>query len=92
MIDYEYATMTGNTLVREYIVDDTAVPNVYIGAVAFAPSSRDRIYAVGYGEIVADMNDKKAKVDIIPNKSTYSNREEVQIDMNFMDRSGKPLQ
>jgi uncharacterized protein YfaS (alpha-2-macroglobulin family) len=94
VIDYEYATLTGNTLVRDYLVDDTAVPNVYIGAVAFAPTSYSggRMYAVGYGEIVTDLNDKKWKIDILPNKQTYSNREVAQVDMNFTDRSGKPLE
>ena len=46
--------MTGKTLIREYTVDESFFPNVYIGAVAFPDDSAfgKRNYAVGYGEIV----------------------------------------
>jgi uncharacterized protein YfaS (alpha-2-macroglobulin family) len=94
VIDYEYTSLSGNTLVREYLVDDTAVPNVYIGAVAFAPASYSggRMYAVWYGELVADLNDKKGNIEILPNKTTYSNKEEVQLDLQMSDKAGKPLE
>lgn len=94
MIDHEYVAVEGNTLLREYTIDDTMVPNIYIGAVAFAPGAPygSRSYAVGYGEIVTDLSDKKAKIQITPNKDQYINREQVNVDLAFTDRFGNPLQ
>ncbi len=85
--------MTGNTLLREYIIDDTFYPNVYIGVVAFAPqyTSGNRNYAVGYGEIITDLADKKASLTITPDKTTYKNRETVNLSLHLTDRSNTPL-
>ena len=69
-------------------------PNAYIGVVAFAPNalSGSRSYAVGYGEIVVDIADKKSLLTITPDKTTYKNRENVNLDLTLTDRSGNPLQ
>jgi uncharacterized protein YfaS (alpha-2-macroglobulin family) len=94
VMDHEYIKMTGNTLVREYTVDDSFVPNLYIGAVAFPPGYQagKRNYAVGYGEIVIDLSDKKANLTLTPDKSKYKNRDTVNLDMTLTDRGGNPLQ
>lgn len=94
MIDHEYIQMTGNTLIREYTIDDSDIPNVYIGAAAFAPGATygNRSYAVGYGEIVTDLSDKKAKLQVTPNKEQYINREQVNVGLSLTDRFGNPLQ
>lgn len=94
MIDYEYTPIQGNSVVREYTVDDTSMPNVYIGVVAFPGNSSHgtRSYAVGYGEIVTDMTDKKAKIQVTTNKDQYINREQVNVDLALTDKFGNPLQ
>ena len=94
MIAREYFTLTGNTFTREYKVDDTLLPNAYIGVVALAPmnSGSTRSYAVGYGEILADATQKEAILTLTPDKLAYKNRESVTLDMTFSDRSGNPLQ
>ena len=95
VIDREYTYLTGNTLIREYAIDDTIRPNAYIGVVALHPGQKDqkaRTYAVGYGEIVTDIADKKGILTITPDKTTYKNREDVTVDVILTDRSGNPLQ
>lgn len=91
---HEYFTLSGNTFTREYKVDDTMIPNAYIGVTALNPSSPDskRSYAVGYGEIVSDYAEKKGNLTLNPDKETYKNRETVNLDMTLTDRSGNPLQ
>lgn len=94
VIDYEYTPIQGNSVVREYTVDDTSMPNVYIGVVAFPGNSSHgmRSYAVGYWEIVTDMTDKKAKIQVTTNKDQYINREQVNVDLALTDKFGNPLQ
>lgn len=94
VIDHEYIPMTGNTYVREYTIDESSVPNVYIWVVAFPPSALygERSYAVGYGEIVTDLSDKKARLQVTPNKEQYMNREQVTADVILTDRFWNPLQ
>jgi len=94
VIDHEYVASSGSTLIREYTVDDTMVPNLYIWVVAFPPSNKplQKNYSVGYGEIVTDMADKKASLSITPSKDTYTNRETANIWITLTDRSGKPLE
>lgn len=70
-------------------------PNAYIGVVALHPGSvgsKNRTYAVGYGEIVTDIADKKGILTIATDKDTYKNRENVSLDVTLTDRSGNPLE
>lgn len=70
------------------------MPNSYIGVVAIKPGVQKkdgRSYAVGYGEIVTDIADKKSILTIIPDKTTYKNRETANVDFTLTDRSGNPL-
>ena len=63
--------------------------------VALHPSgtlSKSRTYAVGYGEIITDIADKKALLTLSTDKSTYKNRETVTTDITLTDRSGNPLE
>ncbi|MFZ2255942.1 MAG: hypothetical protein WAW59_02040 [Patescibacteria group bacterium] len=75
------------------MVDDSFYPNVYIGAVAFASGYTHgaRNYAVGYGEIVTDLSDKKANITVIPDKKIYKNRETVNLSLKLTDRQGVGL-
>jgi alpha-2-macroglobulin len=95
VIDREYTYLSGNTLTREYTIDDTMIPNAYIGVVALRPTVKDeksRTYAVWYGEIVTDIADKKALLTLTPDKTTYKNRETVSVDLILTDRSWNPLE
>jgi uncharacterized protein YfaS (alpha-2-macroglobulin family) len=79
---------------REYTIDDTMMPNMYIGVVALHKKDANpsaRTYAVGYGEIVTDITDKKAILSITPDKATYKNRDTVSVDLTLTDKSGNPL-
>ena len=80
--------MTGNTIVREYPIDDSYYPNVYIGAIAYASGYTHgaRNYAVGYGEIVMDISDKKANLTVTSDKETYKNREKVNLSLKMTDK------
>lgn len=95
VISHEYTYLSGNTLTREFLVDDTMVPNAYIGVVALRPSSTGstyRTYAVWYTEVVVDISDKKSILTLSPDKTTYKNRENVSLDMTLTDKSGNPLE
>ena len=47
VIDHEYITFTGSTYSREYKIDESFYPNVYIGAIAFPKNGTSaRSYAV----------------------------------------------
>jgi uncharacterized protein YfaS (alpha-2-macroglobulin family) len=95
VIDREYTYLSGNTLTREYTIDDSMIPNAYIGVVALHPESKNsksRTYAVWYGEIITDIADKKSIITITPDKETYKNRENISIDLTLTDRSGNPLE
>ena len=50
-----------------------------------------RGYAVGYGEIVTDISEKKSILTITPDKPTYKNRETANMDLTLTDNSGNPL-
>lgn len=91
VLDYEYIRLDGNTYTREYKIDESFYPNVYIGAVAFPKDGANTpLYAVGYGEIVMDLTDKKANLIITPNADTYKNRDTVQLDISLSDFRGQP--
>ncbi len=94
VIDHEYIAMSGNTLTREYKIDGSYYPNVYIGAVAYASgyTPGDRNYAVWYGEIIMDLSDKKWDIAITPDKETYKNGDTVKLQLQMSDKNGKPLQ
>ncbi len=71
------------------------MPNAYIGVVALHPgtgSDNARSYAVGYGEIVTNIADKKSHLTIDTDKKIYKNRETVKLDLTLTDKSGNPLQ
>jgi alpha-2-macroglobulin len=93
VIDRETLFLTGNTLVREYVIDGTFLPNAYIGVVALDPRKEalGKWYAVWYGEIVTDIADQKWLITLVPDKPRYKNRETVSLDLTFTDRSGSPL-
>jgi alpha-2-macroglobulin len=93
--DREYTYLSGNTLTREYSVDDTMLPNAYIWVVALKPGSPKvggRSYAFGYAEIVTDIADKKSIITIKPEKEIYKNREIANIDLTLTDRAWAPLE
>ena len=60
ILDHEYIAFSGSSYTREYTVDESFYPNVYLGVVAFPKDkTSDRSYGVGYSEIVMDITDKK---------------------------------
>jgi hypothetical protein len=60
ILDHEYIAFSGSSYMREYTVDESFYPNVYLGVVAFPKDkTSDRSYGVGYSEIVMDITDKK---------------------------------
>ncbi len=91
VLEHEYITYTGSNYTRDYVIDDSFYPNVYIGVVAFPrwSTGSDRGYAVWYGEIIMDLSDKKWKLNIAPNKEIYKNRDTVNMDLLLTDTTGK---
>jgi uncharacterized protein YfaS (alpha-2-macroglobulin family) len=94
VLESEYVQIQGNTMIKEYKIDDTSVPNMYIGAVALSSTvgTWSRSYAVGYSEIVTDLADKKAKLTVDTNKTVYMNGENVDVALTLSDKNGNPLE
>jgi len=93
VIESEYIKLEGTTYLKEYTVDDTFVPNVYIGAVAYPDEkdARQKRYSVGYSEIVTDMKDKKLNINITTDKAQYKNRDTVKLDLVMNSLEGTTL-
>ncbi|NRH21094.1 hypothetical protein HOO68_03555 [Candidatus Gracilibacteria bacterium] len=91
IIDHEYVTFSGSTYARDYQINDSFYPNVYIGAIAFPKDgSSEKGYAVGYSEIIMDMTEKKGTLDIKTDKETYKNRETVTVDITLGNKNNSP--
>ncbi len=93
VIDSEYVKIQGTTYIKEYTIDDTFVPNVYIGAVAYPSdtSLQKKRYSVGYSEIITDMKDKKLSVQINTDQPTYKNRDTVKLNLALSSLEGTTL-
>lgn len=91
VIDHEYVAFSGSTYSRDYQINDSFYPNVYIGAIAFPKDgTSDKWYAVGYSEIIMDMTEKKWTLDIKTDKETYKNRETVTLDLTLTNKNNTP--
>jgi uncharacterized protein YfaS (alpha-2-macroglobulin family) len=102
VVSRELINLTGNTLIKEYTVDDSFLPNAYISVIAFKPAGDTGIqpeYKVGYTEIVVDKTDKKLFLEVQTNQpsatttgtAAYSPRDTVTLDLTSKDRNGKPV-
>jgi hypothetical protein len=90
VIDHEYIAYSGSTYTRDYPIDESFYPNVYIGAIAFpAGGIGDKGYAVGYSEIIMDLTSKKWALNIKTDKETYKNRDTVSVDITLSDKNTK---
>ncbi|MDD3646175.1 MAG: MG2 domain-containing protein [Candidatus Gracilibacteria bacterium] len=90
VVSKEYIDVNSNIFFKEFLVDDTFVPNAYVGVVAIeVDGAKVPEYKVGYAEIVVDKSDKKSFINIKSNKETYSPREEVTLDLTVTDKDGK---
>lgn len=88
VLDYEYIAFSGSTYSRDYQIDESFYPNVYIGAVAFPKEgTSERGYAVGYSEIIMDMTEKKWALAVATNKESYKNREMVTVDFSLSNKN-----
>lgn len=92
VVSKEVMDVKGNTLIKEYTVDDTFVPNAYISVIAFKPGAEQPEYKVGYAEVVVDKTDKKLFLEVKPNADTYAPRDQVTVDLVAKDRNDKPVQ
>lgn len=91
VIDHEYVIFTGSTYSRDYLINESFYPNVYIGAIAFPKDgTSDKWYAVGYSEIIMDMTEKKWTLEIKTDKETYKNRETVTAELTLSNKSNTP--
>ncbi|MDD3144972.1 MAG: MG2 domain-containing protein [Candidatus Gracilibacteria bacterium] len=88
----EYIDVVGNVFFKEFLVDDTFVPNAYIGVMMVDTTNKTiPEYKVGYTEVVVDKTDKKAFIDIKIDKETYKPREKVNLDLQVKNKSGDPV-
>ena len=92
VVSKEVMDIKGNTLIKEYTVDDTFVPNAYISIIAFKPGAEQPEYKVGYAEVVVDKTDKKLFLEVKPNADTFAPRDQATIDLLAKDRNEKPVQ
>lgn len=92
VVSKEVMDIKGNTLIKEYTVDDTFVPNAYISIIAFKPGVEQPEYKVGYAEVVVDKTDKKLFLEVKANADTYAPRDQVTIDLLAKDRNDKAVQ
>ena len=88
VIDHEYVAYSGSTYTRNYTIDESFYPNVYIGVVAF-PSGGwgDKGYAVGYSEIIMDLSGKKWNLSVKTDKEIYKNRETVTAEITLLGKN-----
>ncbi|MDD2907509.1 MAG: alpha-2-macroglobulin family protein [Candidatus Gracilibacteria bacterium] len=86
VVSSEYIDVVGNVFFKEFVVDDTFIPNAYIG-VMMVDTTKNKIpeYKVGYTEVVVDKTDKKSFIDIKTDKQTYKPREKVNLDLEVKD-------
>ena len=93
VIKKELIDVKSNTFFKEFVVDDSFVPNAYIWVELIPEFDNKNIpeYKVGYTEIVVDKTDKKAFVDIKTDKKVYSPREKVNLDISVKDKKWNPI-
>lgn len=90
VVSKEYINVNSNIFFKEFLVDDTFIPNAYVWVVAIEVDDKKvPEYKVGYTEIVVDKSDKKSFIEIKSNKETYSPREEVTLDFIVNDEAWK---
>ncbi|MDD2871769.1 MAG: alpha-2-macroglobulin family protein, partial [Candidatus Gracilibacteria bacterium] len=90
VIQNEYIDVNSNVFFKEIDVDDTFVPNTYVGVVAIeVDGNKIPEYKVGYSEIVVDKTDKKSFITIKPDKKTYKPRDKVTLDLKVEDKDKK---
>jgi uncharacterized protein YfaS (alpha-2-macroglobulin family) len=84
VLEHEYIDVSSNTFFKEVLVDESFLPNAYIGVVAIDTDGEEiPEYKVGYTEIVVDKTDKKTDISINSDKKTYEPREEVTLDIDI---------
>lgn len=91
VINKEIVDISGNTLIKEYTIDDTFMPNAYISVIAFKPSNGSGMqpeYKVGYAEVVVDKTDKKLNISSSSDREEYQPREEVSLNLKATDKDG----
>ncbi len=90
VIDHEYIAYSGSTYIRNYTIDDSFYPNVYIGVIAFPKGwLGGKGYAVGYSEIIMDLSSKKGILAIKTDKEVYKNREMVTAEILLLNKANK---
>jgi uncharacterized protein YfaS (alpha-2-macroglobulin family) len=90
VIASEYIAFTGSTYTKNYTIDESFYPNTYIGVVAFPTGTwSEKLYSVGYSEIVMDMTDKKWNISIKTDKETYKNRETVNLELTLTNKNNE---
>ena len=90
VVKTELIPFNSNIFFKEFVVDDTFVPNAYIWVELIPEFDWKKVpeYKVWYTEIVVDKTDKKAFIDIKTDKKTYSPREKVNLDISVKNKSG----
>ena len=90
IINHEYIPFTWSTYTRDYSIDESFYPNVYIGVVAFPKGGIwNRGYAVWYSEIIMDISEKKWNLNIKTDKETYKNRDTVTAEITLTNKDNK---
>ncbi|MDF2379161.1 MAG: MG2 domain-containing protein [Candidatus Gracilibacteria bacterium] len=90
----EVVDIKGNTLIKEYTVDDSFMPNAYISVIAFKPSFDSEVqpeYRVGYTEVVVDKTDKKLNITASSDQNEYAPRDKVTLSFQARDKRGNPV-
>ncbi len=99
----ELIDVKSNIFFKEIEVTDDFIPNAYIWVVAIEnphtkPLPQPEVkeekipeYKVGYTEIVVDKTEKKAFVEIKPEKKNYKPREQVNLDINVKSKDNKAI-
>ena len=91
VIKKEYIDVNTNVFFKEVIVDDTFMPNAYIGVVGIPEKEKGSVpeYKVWYAEIVVDKSEKKTILHIKSDKKIYKPREKVVLNLEVKDKEGK---
>ena len=86
VVKSEYIDVKWNIFFKEFIVDDTFIPNAYIWVVLVDTRNNDITeYKIWYTEIVVDKTSKKSFITIKSDKEKYKPREKVTLDLKVKD-------
>lgn len=87
--DYWIADIKGGLYLHEFPVKDSYAPNVFVSVLLLSPNPEIKY---GSAEFTVDGEQNELKINVKSNKTIYLPGEEVTLDVETKDYTGKPVQ